>query len=382
MTINTEPVVVAKISTPGDMIASIPISLGFRPSESLVVTTLHGPRKRQGLTLRCNLPDSDDAEQLASYVVESVVKQEPVGVVIVCFCDSPDCVVDSDSYLPHHGLVNNLVERLSEENIGYVAALLARNGAWWHYGVGADLQSAVGTPLPTTPSSEITALAARHALEGKAVAASREELAATVAGPASVQGAVMENACETEAAVLAEEISADGETGAAVRTLRLAIEAFDAHRAGAEPSYDTTARILAGLRIKCARDALMTWGLDDNVGEFVGFLITLARQAPDSYAAPICTILAAVAYQNYNCITAIVSVERALRCEPSYYLAQLLDTMFQGQVPPDEFRESLYATRAPLQELGLPVACPDQPPIPTSRPPDIPSAEERGKATG
>jgi hypothetical protein len=329
--------------------------------------------------MRCDLPDSDDAESLASYVVESVLKQEPVAVVVVCFSDAPDCVLDNDGYLPHHGLVNSLVEHLSEEGIGYVAALLARNGSWWHYGVGEDLQSAVGTPLPATPSSEVTALAARNALEGKAVAASREELAATVAGPATVECAVMEHTCETEAIVLAEEIFADGEMCAAVRTVQLAIEAFDAYRAGTELSYDTTARILVGLGIKTARDALMTWGLDDDASDFVVFLVTLARQAPDAYAAPICTVLSAVAYQNYDCATAILAVERALRCDPSYYMAQLLDTMFQGQVPPDEFRHSLDATRAPLQELGLPVACPDHSPTRTHRPPDTSSAEKRGR---
>lgn len=359
MTTSTEPTV-AKLRTPADIIASVPILLGFHPTESIVVITLHGPRQRSGLTMRCNLPGPDhDVADMARRLSEPITRQNAVAVVIVCFSSAPDV----GDRLPHHDLVHNLIGCLSAENVGYLAALLVRDGSWWHYGVGEDEQSAHGTSLPDTPSSELTAIEARRVMEGRAVLGSREELAATVAGPKTIRLAVMEHACETAMAVFAEEILADGDHAAAVRTLQLAHTAFEAHRDGTDPNDDVVARVLAGLAIRNTRDALMTWGVDDgyDTDEFVAFLIMLARRAPDSYAAPICTALAAVAYHNHECGVATVAIERALRCDPAYYMARLLDTGFQGQVGPPVVREMLVDTRQTLRDCGLPWSGREQP---------------------
>src|SRR3712207_3632926 len=48
---------VARLSSPGEILAVLPSLCGFRPQESLVLMSLRGQRQRLGLTARVDLPD-------------------------------------------------------------------------------------------------------------------------------------------------------------------------------------------------------------------------------------------------------------------------------------------------------------------------------------
>ena len=64
-------------------------------------------------------------------------------------------------------------------------------------------------------------------------------------------------------------------------------------------------------------------------------LVTLAQHATDEHAAPILTVLAAYTWWHGDGALARVALDRALRCDPGYRLARLLELMLDEGIRPD-----------------------------------------------
>lgn len=349
MTTNSEPTVV-KLGNPPDIVAALPVFIGFHPAESLVLVCLHGPRKRSGLTMRVDLPDPRHHEPLATDLATRAAHDKADGVILVCYTEDPD----DGTELPRHDLIDLVLHELRQREIGWLDVLLVRGGRWWSYMCTAECCPREGTPVVARPSSEIVALEARSALEGRAVLASRAELEATVRGPVAIRGAALRAAQQRAGQSFIEEVTADGADAALRRTLALARAAFDRYVAGEHELTDEDAtRILVGLDDRLARDALITWTLDGHEQELIVFLSHLARCAVDEIAAPVCTALAGVAYQCGEGALAGIALDRALASEPDYELARLLDVALRNQVDPAEIRAMARRTREHLQRWGF-----------------------------
>ena len=76
MTTIPKPVVV-RLGGPPDIVGAMPSFIGFHPSESLVVMCLHGPRKRNGLTMRFDLPEPRHRQSMVSEVATRVTRSGP-----------------------------------------------------------------------------------------------------------------------------------------------------------------------------------------------------------------------------------------------------------------------------------------------------------------
>lgn len=349
MTTNPEPTVV-KLSNPPDIVAALPVFIGFHPAESVVLMCLHGPRRRSGLAMRVDLPDPQYHEFLATDLATRAARDHADGVILVCYTEDPD----QGTELPRHDLIDLVLEKLRQREIGWQEVLLVRGGRWWSYLCAAECCPREGTPVPDRPSSEVAALEARSALEGRAILASRTELEASVRGPVAVRAAVLRAVQERAGRSFIEEVTADGADAALRRTLALARSAFGRYVAGEHGLTDTDAtRLLVGLEDRLARDALLTWALDGNEQELIVFLSHLARCAVDEIAAPICTALAGVAYQCGEGALAGIALDRALASEPGYELARLLDAALRNQVDPAEISAMARRTREHLQRWGL-----------------------------
>ncbi|WP_129665749.1 DUF4192 family protein [Phytoactinopolyspora endophytica] len=112
-------------------------------------------------------------------------------------------------------------------------------------------------------------------------------------------------------------------------------------------------RALAGLEDTWVRDTLVTWGLEERGDEIRAFLTVLAQHAVDGGCAAICTVLAAVAYQHGHGALALVALQRALRAEPEYLLALLLDSLLDAQVNPREIRAMAQRVLRELIDRGV-----------------------------
>lgn len=346
---------VTKLKSPSDIVQVVPLLVGFHPTESLVVLCMHGARKRNGLTFRVDLPAP---EHEASYTEQVVEHAERGGADAVTMVVYSQALNDESDQFPYTRLVNGILGELTRRGLGYQEVLLVRDGRWHSYDCADACCPREGTPVPQEATGEIAAAEARAALEGKAVLGSRAELEASVRGPVALRSIALQQVFERIGDEVVDRVH-DGQVDDVLReTMALARAAYDRYVAGNHTlSDDEAVRILIGLEDRSARDLLFTWALDGHRQELVVLLCDLARCAPDEYAAPICTVLGSVAYQDGGGALAAIAFERALRSDPTYELAILLDGMLQQQVPPAKVRQVARETRKIMGDLG--VARPD-----------------------
>jgi Domain of unknown function (DUF4192) len=338
--------VVVKLGTPADIVGAMPSFIGFHPSESLVVMCLHGPRRRNGLTMRFDLPAVRHHRSMAFDITTRVTKERAGSVILVCYT----AAVDVDGDLPRADLVERLGRQLGVCDIGTVEALLVRDGRWFSYTCREPCCPPGGTPVPHSPTGAAARFASEAALNGRAVLPDREALAASVRGPVSLRRIALTQVYERVAADVAAEFARCDVVSFADRAVALARTALAAYVEGRRDlDDDTAARIVLGLHDKPSRDELTTWGIDDHVDELVVLLTDLAQRTLDDHAAPVCTILASVAYQQGDGALAGVALERALRCDPGYTMAQMLAAMLHGQVRPARLRSLSRSVRRDLR---------------------------------
>lgn len=342
--------VVVKLTTPPDIVAAMPVFIGFRPDESLVVMCLHGPRRRNRLTMRVDLPDPQHEQALAADMADRAARDGADAVLVLCYTES----ADEEGQFPRQDLISRLLEQLAERGIEHGEVLLVRGGMWHSYVCAKSCCPREGSPIPDSSSSEVTDLKAQAALIGRNVLPSRQALVESIRGPRAVRAAVLRDAYGRTGAAFLEEVLTEGADATLDRTLELAHRAFDRYLDGEPKLPDADAvRILVGLEDKLARDVMLTWALDGHLEELLVFLTDLARCALDDNAAPICTVLAGVAYLLGDGALAGIALDRALAAESGYELARLLDAALRNQISPDEIRSMTERTREQLHGWGI-----------------------------
>lgn len=348
----TEKPLIVRLSSPPDIVGAIPSFVGFHPSESLVILCLHGPRNRSGLTMRVDLPEPAVMHEYVTEMASRVASEDTDAVIIACYTQGPDV----EGELPRADLVAMLLDELGLRDIGWLEALLVRAERWWSYTCTKPCCPREGTPLPASPSNTVTELEARRAMEGIAVLPGREDLAKSINGPVALRLFALQQRFDEIGALVADQMLDDGLETVRGETLRLAHAMLERFITGGHEIDDADAvRILIGLQDKWSRDVLITWGLDSRREDVLAFLTALAQCAPDQFAAPICTVLAAVAYQHGGGALTSVALERALQHEPDYEMAMILDSLLAGQVHPREVRAMSRRVQRELHQSGIDV---------------------------
>lgn len=326
---------IVKLSTPEDVICSLPAIVGFHPCESMVVMCLRGERKRQDLTLRYDLPPAaEDEPGMAVDVASRAIARDASGVMIVCFTEAPD----EHGALPRQALVDGTIRELGRYGIGYLHLLLVRGGRWWSY----DRDDAIpieGTPLPDELSGAAAEVEALNALHGRVIRPDREHLEASVKGPVALREVDLDQRYREAVVTYAAELEAHGHEGARALTLALTDSLLERFEAGETDLDDAEAcRVLVGFTDVLARDVVIGWGVDDSDRRpLLALLTALAQRALDDDASPICAMIASVAYLGGDGALGNVAVERALRSDPGYSLARLMETALQSPVDPRQF---------------------------------------------
>jgi hypothetical protein len=340
MTTTTETVV--RFSSPADLLGMLPYKFGFHPRESIVVFCLRGPRHRGGLTMRLDLPAPEHEALAAADLAARAVVDGADAAILVCYTDAEP---PPGARLPREELIDTLIAELAERGITIIDALVTGRGRWWSYiCIDPVCCPPDGAPLP----GELTGPAGQYAAEtvgrGQAVLASRAELAALIR-PAGPEAAAGVNA-QIEAALSgAPRAVATG----CRQTLRLLRRLRSRYATGtAAVTDEDAARILLGLRDKTTRDHAVTLVLDPDAEALRGVLADVAHKAPDAFAAPVCTVLAWVAYEQGDGGLANVAIERALEVDPGYELAMLVDHALVHQMSPSALREMTEGIRRDL----------------------------------
>ena len=325
----------ARLTTPGEILAVLPSLCGFPPSESLVLVSLRGPRKRVGLTARIDLPPEQEEAAVAA-LCAARMRDDGAAVVLLAV------------YSEHGrraGLVDAVVGACAQRGTGVLEALHVQSGRWSSYSCSAACCPPGGTPLPvTTPA--LALVEAERAASGRAVLASRDELVRSVAPP-------LPALAQRQLAQAADEVCRHrlehGAEASRRRTLELVRVLLDRVAHGGAVSAGDAALLAVGLDDVQARDGVATLLLTRS-DELLSLLLQVARCVPPPDDAPVCTLLAWVAYARGDGALANVALDRALDGSPGYSLALLLRTALDGGLPPDEVRELARGTRGALAQ--------------------------------
>ena len=326
-----------RLSSPGDVVAAVPALCGFLPKDSLVVLSLRGPRRRLGLTIRVDLPPPtarpDPVPGLTAMLAERVRADGGSASTVLVF---------SDDRRPE--LVQGYVEAAARCGTDVAEALHVAGGRWWSYTCEQECCPAGGSPVP--PPAGL--LAAERVLDGRAVLRSRDDLVRALAAPT---GRLAEASADRVEAAGVRWL-AERQSAGTVAARRSAVRRADALLAlvarGEPPSPDAAADLAVVLHDVAVRDEVATWALERSDA-----LLSLAEQVacctgPPS-DAPVCTVLAWVAYARGDGARANVALDRALASDPGYSLALLLRRALDGGVTPDEVRRTLRSTRRAIR---------------------------------
>ena len=353
---------VVRLGDSGDLAAALPVLVGVRPAESLVLVALGGASGRRiGLTARVDIPLPGQAAALSRALAARLRQERPDAVVLAVVSEAPDVPALPDDLpvdapgtevdLPHRSLVHEVLVSLASHDIPLREALLVRSGRWWSY----DCEQACcapggGTPVPdgTTP------LAAAAVAAGQVVARDREELVARIAGSghpaeaAAMAGTVVEVGEE-----LADLVVRDGRDAAAevhVAHVEAAVRRCGLSGLGVRLADPDVARVVWGLRDVRVRDRALAFALGPDAAAAERLWTECTRRAPAPLDAAPATLLAVCAWVRGDGAMAGIALDRALDSEPDYALARLLTQGLDAGLRPQDLRTMVAAAQSDLAD--------------------------------
>ncbi|QMU78727.1 DUF4192 domain-containing protein [Streptacidiphilus sp. PB12-B1b] len=350
---------VVRMRTPADMVDALPYLLGFFPSDSVVALGLQGPRRRQGGTVRIDLPTADAwpaaAEEVARFLVAlSEHRDRSPDAVILYLCRDPapgqQAAAVAEELRP---LAEQLTAAFAAVGIPVHEALCVSGGRWWSFSCrDPRCCDPGGTPVDRPGTTSTIAAAAAYA--GVRVRGSLKELQRELdpvgAPTAESQLAAFEQAVP---ALVEELLRSGGREAVRERTAELVDAAVAAFRAGAEelPEADA-ARLILGLQDRMARDRAAEWLDPPDVEPAQRLWRFLARRCAvpfDSHAAAPLALLGWTAWVTGDQVTARIALGRALVADPDYTFAQLLHEAVNSGAEPRSLCATLRAERRARQ---------------------------------
>jgi hypothetical protein len=360
---------VVRLGDSGDLAAALPVLVGFRPRESVVLVALGGKSgRRVGLTARIDIPPPEHARTVAQALARRLDHEEPDATVLAVVSeaddvaplhDDPDEVFAQPVDLPHRPVVHEILMALDAFGIPLREALLVRRGRWWSYDC-AEICCApgAGTPVPAGTSP----LAAASVAAGQVVARDREELVRRIQPSEPSEAATMADAIMRVGDQLAELVLTNGRDGAAERYAAWVDAAVaGCHSPGNRPTDEEVARVVWGLRDVRVRDRALGFALGSSVVAAEQLWTQCTRRAPTPLDAAPATLLAVTAWLRGDGAMARIALDRALDSEPDYALAGLLSRGLDAGLSPRDLRGMVQETQA---DLGNPWALPTFPDAP------------------
>jgi Domain of unknown function (DUF4192) len=314
---------VARLSSPGDLVAVVPHLVGFVPTESIVLMALRGRRRRLQVTVRLDLPEPADVEPVAASLVTRLRCLRADAVVAVVYTDDGERLARRD-------LIDALADGCRAARIELTEAILVRGGRFWSYTCSQSCCPAEGTPLDDSGTGPVGLVQAETALSGRVVLADRAELEGALGPPVD--------------AALTAAFRRAGRDPAWTRMSRA--ERLSLWRSAVDAWPGTSSdgmRLALALQDVPLRDEVATWVLDQPEA-LLAVLRQLAHRTPAPWNVPVCTVLAWASYAEGDGGIANVALDKALAADPTYSLAVLLRTAVDGMVPPAQIRGILRAS--------------------------------------
>jgi hypothetical protein len=326
------------LNRPGVLIAALPAVLGFVPEKSLVLVT--ADRGEMGSVMRVDL--SDELVDSLEHVADVAAAARPdSAIAVVIDEDGANCRMCNDE---HRELAGLLARVLADRGIELLAAHVVDRvaaGGRWHCADGCGNAGTVDDPSASP-------LAVAAVLDGRRLYARRAELEEVID--------VIDPA-RTDA--LAEVIDAgkrdvaEREDAAACADIEAAIAAASRVADAAELGDEELARLAWALSDLRVRDTLYALAVGENAGQAEELWAVLSRTLPEPWRVEALVLLAFSAYARGDGPLAGVSLEAALRGDPTHRMAGMLDTALQSGMRPEQIRDLAVTGYRLADRLGV-----------------------------
>jgi len=301
--------------SPEDLLAVVPLVLGFAPADSVVMLTFGA---RSTFHARIDLPGPGDVPDAVEALLEPARRHRVARVVFILYSD--------DARLSRR-VSRALCRDFTEAGIEVVESLRA-DGHHWHPLVpGRGTVPASGVPYDVSAHP----FAAQAVFEGRVTHGSRSKLAATLAPEPELVAAVSAAADEQPGAGpgVAVHVAADAAW----------VRSTVAHHvaAGTVPSDRDTARLLGLVRDLRLRDVAWSTITRGDARGHVGFWTELLRRSPADLVPAPAALLGFSAWLAGHGALAWCAVDACLEVDPDYGLADILTQLLGNAVPPTEW---------------------------------------------
>ena len=292
--------------SPEDLLAVVPVVLGFEPADSIVMLTLDA---RQTFHARVDLPpDRHGVAEVVGLLLEPAVRHRARTAVLLLYTTDDD-------------LARAVVRRFRRgvpdgRGPALVEALRVDGGHWFPLLGPPGDRAAAGVPYDVSNHPFVV----EAVWSGRVLHGSRTDLVATLRPD---PGAVAEVEAERDAepapgewvaARLAEWVGADG-----------------------QPPAAAVARLLVSLAVPSVRDVAWASVSRTTARHHVRFWEAVVRRAPPDLVAHPAAVLAVCAWVAGDGALAWCAVDRAREGDPGHTLAGLVADLLVGAVPPTDW---------------------------------------------
>jgi hypothetical protein len=308
---------------PEDLLAAVPVLLGFQPEDSLVMLTFGAERTFHA---RLDLPEAIDDASLEEVVETLLAPCRTHGVDHVAF------VVYSADRGMAAALAAALVPAFVTDGVGVVDVLRADRGCWCSVPVRAGAAETPPVPYDETHHP----FRAQAVFAGRVTHASREDLRSTLAPDDDLRRRWGER--------LAALSQQDGDEAAQVRDLVVRwVES------GGGPDDDGAGRVLRLVSQVEVRDAALYAVTHDNVHEHLRVWSALLRGAPDPQVPDVAAVTAFCAWQAGHGALAWCALDRCFEVDPDHRLGRCLAECLVRALPPTAWTDpATLPTGGPL----------------------------------
>jgi Domain of unknown function (DUF4192) len=311
-TSSTGPAQTLTARSPEDVLAAVPLVLGFVPEESVVMLTFGAADPFHG---RLDLPQTAHERRAAAETLAAPAAHHGVRrVLFVLYAADP---------LRARSCARELVRVFARRGIDVVDVLRSDGRRWFTVPLEGPLRDGDGTPYDLSGHL----FTAQAVAAGRVTRASRAELAASVAADPGAVRAV----------------------GAAVRELRARDPASEGHWVretvarltdeGLRPDPARSARALMALRDPATRDAVLVGAGRRGAERQLPVWSALVRAAPPGLVSPVASVLAFLAWLAGDGALAWCALERAAEGDPPCPLAERVAGALEQALPPARWEQ-------------------------------------------
>ncbi len=311
---------------PTDLVAIVPVVLGFHPSDSVVLLTFGAPGA--AFHARVDLPlETAEQEEVAELLVGAAVANRVERAAVLLYTDDTEVA---------HAQSSILLGRLLEQQVEVIEVIRVDDDRWFVF----PEDGSPGTPYDLSGHP----FTAQGVFEGHVVHRDRGELADTLVGT-DEDDAVEVALAATRFADLVHTSIEPGMLRTEARWLQRFVRSHVRETATISTADAGRALVLSSL--VDTRDVAWAEITRPMSGEHVDLWRDLVRRAPRHLLPGACSLLAFAAWQHGDGALAWCAIDRCLEVDPDYSMAHCVAQLLTGAVPPGVWE--------PIREDELPV---------------------------